>query len=73
MHDNKIIGFNLSLNFGFADYNDNKKEIINKIENMIDNLLKDNQDTGAILFGGKAEFINEDNNLGIRKINKEKN
>lgn len=66
MEDNKIIGFNLSLNFGFTD-DDNYNETINKIENMIDDSLKDNKNTGAILLGGKAEFIREDNDLGIEK------
>jgi hypothetical protein len=68
MNDNKIIGFNLSLNFGFGTDQDDKKEIINKIENMIDDLFKDKHDTGAILLGGEAEFIKEYNNLGIKKI-----
>jgi hypothetical protein len=38
---------------------------------MISDLLNDNQDTGAILLGGSANFIRENNNIGIRKIDKE--
>lgn len=68
MKNNKIIGFNLSLNFGFGDSCENYNEIINKIESMIDNMLKDRNDTEAILLGGKAEFIKENNNLGIKKL-----
>jgi hypothetical protein len=70
MDNNKIIGFNLSLNFGFTN-NEEHKEVINRIENMIDDLLNTEQDTGAILFGGKVEFIRENNNIGIRKLDKE--
>jgi hypothetical protein len=72
MKDNKIIGFNLLLNFGFAN-NEEHKEIINRIENLISDLLNDKQDTGAILLGGSSNFIRENNNCGIRKIDKEKN
>lgn len=68
MEDNKIIGFNLSLNFGFADDCKKRNEIINKIESLIDETFKNNHDTGAVLLGGKAEFIREDNNLGIEKL-----
>jgi hypothetical protein len=67
MEDNKIIGFNLSLNFGFANNGDYNKVIV-RIENLIDDTFKDRQDVGAILLGGKAEFIRENNNLGIRKM-----
>lgn len=70
MEDNKIIGFNLSLNFGFANDCKRRNEIVNNIEDIIDEALKVNQDTGAILLSGKAEFIKEDNNLGIRKVEK---
>ena len=67
MNNNKIIGFNLSLNFGFT--NDEKhKEVINNIEDMIDYLLKGQIYIGAVLLSGKTEFIREDNKLGIRKL-----
>lgn len=66
--DNKIIGFNLSLNFGFVDNCEKRNEIINKIEDLIDDAFKNRQDTGAILLGGKAKFIREDNDLGIKKL-----
>jgi hypothetical protein len=72
MNNNKIIGFNLSLNFGFTNDEDHK-EVINRIENMIDDLLKGQIYTGAILLGGKSEFIKENNDLGIRKISEEGN
>lgn len=68
MEDNNIIWFNLSLNFGFADDCKERNEIINKIENLIDDTFKNRQDTGAILLGGRAEFIRENNDLGIEKL-----
>jgi len=67
MEDNKIIGFNLSLNFGFTN-DEEKNVVINRIENTISNLLANKQDIGAVLLGGKAEFIREDNELGIKKL-----
>jgi len=67
MDDNKIIGFNLSLNFMFNDSKENK-EVINNIENMIDSLFPNKQGIGAMLLGGKADFIRENNDLGIRKL-----
>jgi hypothetical protein len=70
MKNNKIIGFNLSLNFMFND-NQEHKEVINNIENMIDDLFPNKQGIGAMLLSGKAEFIRKDNDLGIKVLNKE--
>lgn len=70
MDNNKIIGFSLNLNFGFTN-NEKYTEVIDRIENMIDDLLNDKQDIGAVLLGGKAEVIRENNNLGIKIIEKE--
>lgn len=68
--DNNIIGFNLSLDFGFTN-DEEHKEVIIKVENMLDDLFKDKQDTGVILFGGKSEFIRENNDKEIRKLSEE--
>lgn len=68
MKDSKIIGFNLILNFGFAD-NVEYKEVVKKVEDVISEYFCNKQhETGAILLNGKAEFIRENNNLGIRKM-----
>ena len=68
--NDEIIGFNFSLYFGFTN-DEEHKEVINKIEDMIDYLLKGQIYTGAVLLGGKTEFIRENNDKGIRKINEE--
>ena len=66
MEDGKIIGFNLNLYFGFEN-NIEYKEVINKVENVISDYFCNKQhDTGAILLNGKAEFIRENNDLGIK-------
>lgn len=69
MDDDKIIGFNLSLYFGFT--NDVEyKEVIKRVEDIISDYFCNKQhNTGAILLNGKSEFIKENNNLGIEKIN----
>jgi hypothetical protein len=67
MEEGKIIGFNLSLNFGFTNEEEHK-DVISNIEDMIDYLLKGQIYTGAVLLNGKTEFIRENNDLGIRKL-----
>jgi hypothetical protein len=67
MKDNKIIGFNLNLYFGFED-NAEYTEVINKVEDVIaDYFCNKQHNTGAILLNGKAEFIREKNDLGIER------
>jgi spermidine/putrescine-binding protein len=68
MKDNKIIGFNLSLNFVFKNENKQYKEVINKVEDMLDELFPNGEDTDVMLLGGKAEYIREKNDLGIEKL-----
>ena len=68
MEDNKIIGFNLNLYFGYEDKVE-YKEVVEKVENIISDYFCNKQhDTGAILLNGKAEYIRENNELGIKKL-----
>lgn len=68
MKNNKIIGFTLNLNFGFTEDKEDKNKIIILIEEMIENLLKDKDNIHTVLLGGSSEFIRENNNLGIKKM-----
>ena len=65
-----IIGFNLNLNFMFTNDEEHKK-IINKVENLIDDLFKDSDSIGTVLLGGKSEFIRNNDEKGIIKLNEE--
>ena len=70
--DNDIIGIRFDLRVGINNKNKNidYRKIVEDFENMVSDYF-DNKVDDAVFLGGKSDFMREDNNLGIKIINKE--
>ena len=68
-NNNDIIGIRFDLRVGIDNKNKNidYRSIVEDFENMISDYF-DNKVENTVFLGGKSEFIREDNNLGIKRV-----
>ena len=71
-NNNDIIGIKFDLTVGIDNKNKNidYRKIVEDFENMVGDYF-DNKVEDAVFLGGKSDFIRENNNLGIKIMNKE--
>ena len=67
--DNDIIGIRFDLRVGINNKNKNidYRKIVEDFENMVSDYF-DNKVDDAVFLGGRSDFIREDNNLGIKRV-----
>ena len=67
--DNDIIGIKFDLRVGIDNKNKNidYRKIIEDFENIVSDYF-DNKVENTVFLGGKSDFIRENNNLGIKRV-----
>ena len=67
--DNDIIGIRFDLRVGIDNKNKNidYRKIVEDFENMVSDYF-DNKVENTVSLGGMSEFIRENNNLGIKRV-----
>ena len=72
-NNNDIIGIRFDLIVGIDNKNKNidYRRMVEDFENIVSDYF-DNKVVDTVFLGGRSEFIRENNNLGIKIINKEK-
>ena len=68
-NNNDIIGIRFDLRVGIDNKNKNidYRKIVEDFENMVSDYF-DNKVADTISLGGRSDFIREDNNLGIKRV-----
>ena len=68
-NNNDIIGIRFDLRVGIDSKNKNidYRKIVEDFENMVSDYF-DNKVDDAVFLGGRSDFIREDNNLGIKRV-----
>ena len=68
-NNNDIIGIRFDLRVGIDSKNKNidYRKIVEDFENMVSDYF-DNKVADTISLGGRSDFIREDNNLGIKRV-----